>query len=95
MCTDVPEEQIISMFRVENQPSKKPACSRWLGWFLARLISHPEDGGEAFLQNVSSRTDYTAQYPITIAVKTSNPTNYMLINISLPSSILRTIYLVP
>jgi hypothetical protein len=29
--TDVSEESITSMFRVENQPSKKPACNRWLG----------------------------------------------------------------
>jgi hypothetical protein len=31
MWTDVSEERITSIFRVENQPSKKPACIRWLG----------------------------------------------------------------
>jgi hypothetical protein len=30
MWTDVSEERITSIFRVENEPSKKPACSRWL-----------------------------------------------------------------
>jgi hypothetical protein len=29
--TDVSEEYITSIFRIENQPSKKPARSRWLG----------------------------------------------------------------
>jgi hypothetical protein len=30
MSTNISEECIISIFRVENQPSKKPMCSRWL-----------------------------------------------------------------
>jgi hypothetical protein len=29
--SDVSEERITSIFRVENQQSKKPVCSRWLG----------------------------------------------------------------
>jgi hypothetical protein len=32
-------------------------------WFLARLIFEPENGGDTFLENVSSCTDYTASYP--------------------------------
>jgi hypothetical protein len=31
--------------------------------FLARLIFDPEDGGDTFLRNVGSYTDYTALYP--------------------------------
>jgi hypothetical protein len=30
MLINVSEERITSFFRVENQPSKKPGCSRWL-----------------------------------------------------------------
>jgi hypothetical protein len=32
-------------------------------WYLARLISGPEDGGDTFLRNICSHTDYTALYP--------------------------------
>jgi hypothetical protein len=32
-------------------------------WFLARLIFYPEDGGNTFLRNVGSHTDYMALYP--------------------------------
>jgi hypothetical protein len=67
------EKNVISIFRVENQPSKKAAradvpadslfylatCSLW---FLARLIFDPEDGGDTFLRSVGSYTDYTALY---------------------------------
>jgi hypothetical protein len=35
-------------------------CSRW---FLAWLIFDPDDGGNTFLWNVGSYTDYTALYP--------------------------------
>jgi hypothetical protein len=31
MLTNVSEERSTSVFRVEEQPSKKPECSRWLG----------------------------------------------------------------
>jgi hypothetical protein len=31
MWTDASEERITSICRVQNQPNKKPACSRWLG----------------------------------------------------------------
>jgi hypothetical protein len=30
MWTDFSDESITSIFRFENQPSKKPACSKWL-----------------------------------------------------------------
>jgi hypothetical protein len=49
---------VTSTFTIENQPCKKPACGRWL------VIVLPEDGGDAFLRNVGSHTDYTAIYPI-------------------------------
>jgi hypothetical protein len=32
-------------------------------WFLTRLIFDLEDGGDTFLRNVGSYTDYTAPYP--------------------------------
>jgi hypothetical protein len=34
--TDVYEAQTTSIFRVENQPSKRPACSRWLSIYRLR-----------------------------------------------------------
>jgi hypothetical protein len=34
--TDVSKRNIASIFRAENQPSKKPVCSRWI-WFIYRL----------------------------------------------------------
>jgi hypothetical protein len=43
------------------------------------LIFDPEDGGDTFLRNVGSYTDYTVLYPkkmatfVTTAVKTSTP----------------------
>jgi hypothetical protein len=33
MWTYISEERVSSIFRVENYPSKKPACSKWLGLF--------------------------------------------------------------
>jgi hypothetical protein len=35
-------------------------CSRW---FLAQLIFDPEDGGDMFLENISSYTDYAVLNP--------------------------------
>jgi hypothetical protein len=58
--TDVSEEHITSVFWVENQPIKKPTCSRWLDSY--RLILGPENGGDVFFRNVGSRTNYTALY---------------------------------
>jgi hypothetical protein len=39
-------------------------CSPYLTerWFLARLIIYPDDGGDMFLRNVGSYTDYKALY---------------------------------
>jgi hypothetical protein len=48
MRTDVSEENITSIFRVENQPSNKPAR---LGRF-ARIIFDPEEGSDNFLRNI-------------------------------------------
>jgi hypothetical protein len=44
MWTDASEEIITSIFRVENQPSKKPEYSRYLAtqWTTRRYF--PEDG---------------------------------------------------
>jgi hypothetical protein len=39
MRIHVSEEYITSIFRVENQPSKKQACSRWLD----RILQLPPD----------------------------------------------------
>jgi hypothetical protein len=33
-------------------------------WYLARLIFEPEDGGNIFIRNIGSRTDYTVLYYI-------------------------------
>jgi hypothetical protein len=37
MQSDVSEDCITSIFRVENQPGKKPACSRFLGTYECEL----------------------------------------------------------
>jgi hypothetical protein len=37
--TEFSMEYITSVFRVENQPSNKPACSRWLGGILTLHIT--------------------------------------------------------
>jgi hypothetical protein len=47
--TDVSEECVTSIFKVDNQPSEEQACSRWLG--------------DTFLWNVGSRKDYKVLYP--------------------------------
>jgi hypothetical protein len=33
------------------------------GWFLARGLSFPEDGGDTFLQNIGSHKIYRAPHP--------------------------------
>jgi hypothetical protein len=64
MWTDVSEEHITSIFVTVIQPSKKPACNRWLGtWVRARLNFDPEEGDDMFLRNVYPYTDYMALYP--------------------------------
>jgi hypothetical protein len=62
MRTYVSEECITSVFRIENQSSRKPARSRWLD-ILSLLIFDPEDGGDTFLRNVGSHRHYTVLYP--------------------------------
>jgi hypothetical protein len=43
MWTDASEECITSIFRAENQPSKKTACSRWLGMYISsQLVPRPQ-----------------------------------------------------
>jgi hypothetical protein len=69
--TDVSEERIASIFRVEKSLSEKPAsassCRLSLSrlsiesaatcslWFLARGFFYLEDGGDTFLRNVGSQ----------------------------------------
>jgi hypothetical protein len=45
MWTDVSEEFITSIFKVENQNGKKPAFSRWLDLY-------PENEGDTCLRNI-------------------------------------------
>jgi hypothetical protein len=64
--TDVSEERIASIFRVEKSAIEEPAwasaatCSRW---FLARGFFYPEDGGDTFLWNIGLHKIYTAPHP--------------------------------
>jgi hypothetical protein len=60
MWTEVSEERIASILRVENQPRKKPACSMWLGRFTYGL------------HNAISQKMTTF---VTTVVRTSDPTN--------------------
>jgi hypothetical protein len=54
VSTDVSEEYIAPIFRVENSASEEPSVSRWIQtavcsyWFLARGFLYPEDGGDIF-----------------------------------------------
>jgi hypothetical protein len=70
--TDVSEERIASIFRVEKSVSEEPA---WAGggtlptsatcshWFHARGFYYPEDGDDTFLRNVGSHKLYMAKHP--------------------------------
>jgi hypothetical protein len=49
-------------FQGDNQPSKKQACSKWLGTCY-KLVSDSEDGGDTFLQNVGSHMSYMELHP--------------------------------
>jgi hypothetical protein len=86
LWTDVSEEHVTSIFRVENQPCKKTRCSRWLGrmaaalWFLARLIFNPEAGGDTFLWNISSHMIYMVLY-----LRRWEIHNYPCENVAVPS----------
>jgi hypothetical protein len=57
MWTDVSEERISSTFRIENQPSKKTACSRCLTAQPPRYI--PEDDNIRNYSN-ENRESYNA-----------------------------------
>jgi hypothetical protein len=56
--TDVLEEHIASICRVEKSESEEPA---WASG--CRLNHHFEDGGDTFLRNVDFHKIYTAPYP--------------------------------
>jgi hypothetical protein len=59
--TDVSEERIASIFRVEKSASEAAAtCSHW---YLARVFFYPEGGGDTFLQNIGSHKIYTVPHP--------------------------------
>jgi hypothetical protein len=63
VLTDVSEERITSISRIEKSASEEPAweggcrqqdattCSRW---FFIRAFFYPENGGDMFLRNVGS-----------------------------------------
>jgi hypothetical protein len=56
VSTDVSEEHIASIFRIEEISSANQRASRWL--------AESEDGSDMFLQNVCwNSTYYTASYP--------------------------------
>jgi hypothetical protein len=65
--TDVSEERIASIFRVEKSASDEPAwaggCRLQPRWLLASGFFYPEDGGDTFLRNVDSHKIYTAPLP--------------------------------
>jgi hypothetical protein len=71
MWTDVSEESITFIFRVENQPSKKPACNKYLSnctlWILGCLISNPEVWGDDSLcdlvEFLASDPDVRVRFP--------------------------------
>jgi hypothetical protein len=46
--TDVSEENIASIFRIEKSESGEPACR----WLPALGFFYPENGGDTFLRNV-------------------------------------------
>jgi hypothetical protein len=59
MCTDVSEEHITSIFRIENQAEQDTSLQQ----VTTLLIFDTEDGGDMFLQNVGSHTDCTVLNP--------------------------------
>jgi hypothetical protein len=63
MKTDVSEKRVTSVFKEENEPSKEPACSRWLGQLVSCSAHFDlDDGGNSFFRNVSQHTDYMVLY---------------------------------
>jgi hypothetical protein len=63
METEVSEEHIASVFRVEKSTREEQFASQLLKLFLAFL--YPEDEGDTFLRNVGSHKTYTAPHPRT------------------------------
>jgi hypothetical protein len=63
--SDVSEERIASIFRVEKSASEEPAadCSHLFTLVSRSRIIYPEDGGDTFLRNVASHKIYTAPHP--------------------------------
>jgi hypothetical protein len=57
--TDVSDESIASILRVEKSTLQPPAQAG----FLEADFFIPEDGGDTFLQNVGSHKMYTAPHP--------------------------------
>jgi hypothetical protein len=57
--TDVSEERIISIFRVENQPSKEPACSRYCIVLYCIYFGprNPEDIGQVNVQQYKTQNN--------------------------------------
>jgi hypothetical protein len=54
-------ERITSIFKFENQPSKKPVllCHLLPAGFMLGLYFYLEDGGDKSLGNIGARTDNT------------------------------------
>jgi hypothetical protein len=68
--TDVSEERIASISRVENSVSEEPAWADWAQseaicskWFLALGFFYIENGGDMLLRNFSSHKISTAPHP--------------------------------
>jgi hypothetical protein len=63
VLTDVSEEHIVSIFRVEKSASEEPVKTPGSQGFVARGFFFPEDGDDKFLRNVGSHKIYTVPYP--------------------------------
>jgi hypothetical protein len=79
MRTDVSEERVASIFRVQDSASQDWSDGQMLMLILADLF-YSEDGSEKFLRNVGSHRTYTPPHPrrqhllIVTAVQTPTPT---------------------
>jgi hypothetical protein len=62
--TDVSEEHVSSIFRVEKIHEQRNSCSQTANTFpRAKNFFYPEDGGDTFLRNVGSYKTYAAPHP--------------------------------
>jgi hypothetical protein len=52
VLTDVSQERIASIFRVEDKKKKSSSEPAWAGATDYLLAFYPEDGGDTFLRNV-------------------------------------------